>query len=537
MEAKNYEGAFKLLKRNPMLAISKDDGVELLNNIAQLNPNDDNFEKNQKQVLESSVYIYRRLERQKILKGFGCIDGEYPEKSTDISPAKLEELTGLSIASLTPRERTTYWRLAGVMLCALEYVFGINIGIDPLFTLIPLTFFLLGVDQLFYKGAAFETVYRTLFPEYGSKIIAHEAGHFLIAYLLGVPVRECVTNAWDARKNPDIKGQAGTIFFDSKLAEEMDKQQVTRTSLNRLSVVIMAGIAAEALKFGRAEGGAVDEQSLIGFLNSIQPPWNILRIQGQARWAVLQAILLIKEHMSSYNALVKALEEKKSVGDCVAAIEDNLPAELPATRRVEAKVASKKVLERESLLRYVQRMTWSVGGIEQEDEEKYAENAATSSEESKENAVVSTAAQVDEDVANFTVKIRMLEDAVRKGKVNADNEIDSPAKSGGIWLNDLSSVKSPGADFEVELASLTIPTVRSSNNSTVPSILRDRLSSDNVTETSVLDLLTTHRGFQIKQLENLRYKKKIEEAEIDGKLVNLQQALEKASAAKALVRK
>lgn len=50
MEAKNYEGAFKLLKRNPMLAISKDDGVELLNNIAQLNPNDDNFEKNQKQV-------------------------------------------------------------------------------------------------------------------------------------------------------------------------------------------------------------------------------------------------------------------------------------------------------------------------------------------------------------------------------------------------------------------------------------------------------------------------------------------------------
>ena len=457
------------------------------------------------------------MERQKILKGFGCIDGEYPEKSTDISPAKLEELTGLSIASLTPKERTTYWRLAGVLLCAIEYIFGINIGIDPLFTLIPLTFFLLGVDQLFYKGASFETVYRTLFPEYGSKIIAHEAGHFLIAYLLGVPVRECVTNAWDARKNPDIKGQAGTIFFDSKLAEEMDKQQVTRTSLNRLSVVIMAGIAAEALKFGRAEGGAVDEQSLIGFLNSIQPPWNILRIQGQARWAVLQAILLIKEHMNSYNALVKALEEKKSVGDCVAAIEDNLPAELPATKRVEAKVARKKVSERDSLLRYIQRMTWSVGGIEKEVEEKSVEGTITSSEESKE-PVASTAAQADEDVVNFTMKIRMLEDAVRKGKVNTENETaDSPAKTGGVWLNGLSSVKSPaGTDFEVELASLTIPTVRSSsssNNSTVlnqPSSIIDLSPSDNVTETSVLDLLTTHRGFQIKLLENLRYKKKIE---------------------------
>ena len=50
MEARNYEGAFKLLKRNPMLTISKEEGVALLNNIAQLNPNDDNFEKNQKQV-------------------------------------------------------------------------------------------------------------------------------------------------------------------------------------------------------------------------------------------------------------------------------------------------------------------------------------------------------------------------------------------------------------------------------------------------------------------------------------------------------
>ena len=44
----------------------------------------------------------------------------------------------------------------------------------------------------------------------------------------------------------------------------------------------MAGIAAEALKYDKAEGGAVDESSLIQFLSSIQ--WNTLKIQGQARW-------------------------------------------------------------------------------------------------------------------------------------------------------------------------------------------------------------------------------------------------------------
>jgi hypothetical protein len=41
----------------------------------------------------------------------------------------------------------------------------------------------------------------------------------------------------------------------------------------------MAGIAAEALNFAKAEGGAVDEDSLKTFLTNIQPPWNILRIQ------------------------------------------------------------------------------------------------------------------------------------------------------------------------------------------------------------------------------------------------------------------
>ena len=82
-------------------------------------------------------------------------------------------------------------------------------------------------------------------------------GDFLIAYLLGLPVSGCITSAWDARKYPDIKGQAGTIFHDSKLFEEMSKQRVTRSSLDRLSIVLMAGIAAEAYEFGNSEGNSL----------------------------------------------------------------------------------------------------------------------------------------------------------------------------------------------------------------------------------------------------------------------------------------
>ena len=55
-------------------------------------------------------------------------------------------------------------------------------------------------------GVTFETIYCKLNPNYGKKIIAHEAGHFLVAYLLGVPVRACVTKAKDAMAYPELKG-------------------------------------------------------------------------------------------------------------------------------------------------------------------------------------------------------------------------------------------------------------------------------------------------------------------------------------------
>jgi hypothetical protein len=87
-----------------------------------------------------------------------------------VSPKKLEELTGLSVSSLTPKQRTTYWRLAGILVCTAELFLGENLGINPLTTLIPGTLLLLGIDQLRFKGAYFETLYRTLFPEYTQKV-------------------------------------------------------------------------------------------------------------------------------------------------------------------------------------------------------------------------------------------------------------------------------------------------------------------------------------------------------------------------------
>lgn len=161
--------------------------------------------------------IYRRLEKQKVLRGFNCLGNVYPEPTSEISPTKLESITGLPLNALTPRTRTTYWRLAGITICVLELILGFYFGIDPVFTLIPITIFAFVFDQIALKGAIFETIYRGVFPEYKKKVITHEAGHLLVAYLLGLPIRGVVTSAWDARKYPEIQGNRLLRIFQIML--------------------------------------------------------------------------------------------------------------------------------------------------------------------------------------------------------------------------------------------------------------------------------------------------------------------------------
>lgn len=152
------------------------------------------------------------MEKQNVLRGFNCLNGVYPEISTEITTQKLEAISGLSLSALTPKTRTTYWRIVSLALLVSEFIFGIYFGIDPIFTLIPITIFAIAFDQIALKGALFESFYRVLFPEYRKKIITHEAGHFLIAYLLGLPISAIVTSAWEARKSPEIQGKRDKVF-------------------------------------------------------------------------------------------------------------------------------------------------------------------------------------------------------------------------------------------------------------------------------------------------------------------------------------
>ncbi len=65
------------------------------------------------------------------------------------------------------------------------------------------------LNSALLSGAIFESATRLLFPAYKQKVIQHEAGHFLLAYLLGCPIQGYFLSAWDA-STAGIRGQAGT---------------------------------------------------------------------------------------------------------------------------------------------------------------------------------------------------------------------------------------------------------------------------------------------------------------------------------------
>lgn len=63
--------------------------------------------------------------------------------------------------------------------------------------------------------------------------------------------------------------QAGTQFCDKSFSEEVAKGKISSVSLDKFTCVALAGVTAEYLKYGRAEGGLGDVQQLDALLRAI----------------------------------------------------------------------------------------------------------------------------------------------------------------------------------------------------------------------------------------------------------------------------
>ncbi|GMI86634.1 hypothetical protein like AT2G21960 [Hibiscus trionum] len=154
--------------------------------------------------------------------------------------------------------------------------------------------------------------FSTFFPDYQERIARHEAAHFLIGYLLGLPI---------LGYSLDI-GKEHVNLIDEKLEKLIYSGQLDAKELDRLAVVAMAGLAAEGLKYDKVVGQSADLFTLQRFINRSQPKLSNDQQQNLTRWAVLFAGSLLKNNKEIHEALMSAMSKKATVLECIQAIEN-----------------------------------------------------------------------------------------------------------------------------------------------------------------------------------------------------------------------
>jgi hypothetical protein len=210
------------------------------------------------------------------------------------------------------------------------FIITLSCLLGPLFNISPTipalaTFGIMGlatVDTLSWESKGVTLLLDILASsEQRQRVIHHEAGHFLTAYFLGIPINGYTLTAWEAFKQGQ-SGRGGVIFDTETLKEKPLDLGEMRLTLERFCTVWMAGIAAENLVYGNAEGGGEDRNKLQTVLMMAGLPETVY--QQKERWAQLQAINLLEKHRKAYEALVKAMQERASVEECYQAIQAHL---------------------------------------------------------------------------------------------------------------------------------------------------------------------------------------------------------------------
>jgi hypothetical protein len=254
--------------------------------------------------------VYRSAERRGLLPGFGSVSGLIP---VDVSVGELERRAGLPLVALAPKETGSQWILLGMGVFAVELLLAKTVGLESvLVRTLPAFFVLFAADQLLLSQRLSLALVLWLRPEYGEKLARHEAGHFLVAYLCGLPL-----TGYFLAGNSQAAGQAGTIFLDTELYAQLSRGELRQSTLARYSTILMSGIAAEAICFGSAEGGYADEQALVEMLSSLRPPWQPQRIDSLARWSALNAVEMIRAYKPEHDALAARMAAGAPLGECL----------------------------------------------------------------------------------------------------------------------------------------------------------------------------------------------------------------------------
>ncbi|OIT20988.1 PREDICTED: uncharacterized protein LOC109219472 isoform X2 [Nicotiana attenuata] len=166
--------------------------------------------------------------------------------------------------------------------------------------------------------------------------LQHEAGHFLVGYLVGVLPRSYqVPNVEDIIHDKFAQGNVQFLGFEFLKQVDIDtisskkftqgkeiRANISSRTLNKFLCVILGGLVAEHLVFGYSELLHSDVQQLDRVLRWLC--FNENEADSVIRWAVITTLSLLCHHHGARSRLAEAMNSRRSIGYCIDAIESAL---------------------------------------------------------------------------------------------------------------------------------------------------------------------------------------------------------------------
>jgi hypothetical protein len=174
---------------------------------------------------------------------------------------------------------------------------------------------LVGLSAVTLDGFQFQSLGLTLLldtlarlsPRYQQRVLHHEAGHFLAAYLLNLPIESYSLSIWEAFRNGSAQ-QAGVLL---KQPPNIVSSGWLNANIDQLCTVWAAGGIAEDLKYGSIQGNEADLRQLRQSLSALG-----LNVRFHEERAIRRARQLLQEHWQSYEALVIQMEKRQPIAEC-----------------------------------------------------------------------------------------------------------------------------------------------------------------------------------------------------------------------------
>ena len=158
-------------------------------------------------------------------------------------------------------------------------------------------------------------------PAYRQRVIRHEAGHILVAYLLGIPLLGCVLGPWQAFRR-GMPGYGGVELDWAPMRTWQAQGGIPWAEVECYGTFWMAGAAAESLHYGQITGDAEDRQQL-----ATRPLTSPAKMKVQINRFLRQGRALLQAHPQTYAVAVQSLEQGAAWEDCLAAIAASLEQE------------------------------------------------------------------------------------------------------------------------------------------------------------------------------------------------------------------